>query len=104
MFRDWYILKDGKILPATIKEWCVWFDNVENRRIEYTEEEDFCVSTVFLGMDHGLGYSDKALLFEVLIVLQESDGSEFMFFDKRLVADGSQPRHHQSKENSQQPF
>jgi hypothetical protein len=65
--RIWYILKDGKIQPATLDEWDRWFNDVENRRIEYTEEEDFCVSTVFLGMDHGLGYSDKPLCFETLI-------------------------------------
>jgi len=65
--RLWYILEDGKIKSATIEEWSVWFNDVENRRIDYTEEEDFCVSTVFLGMDHGLGYSEKPLLFETLI-------------------------------------
>ena len=46
-----YILVNGKIKEASLLEWAQWFENIENRRIDYTEiSEGVFVSTVFLGI------------------------------------------------------
>jgi len=58
----------GEIKEVSAVEWSVWFEDVENRRIEYTNEEDFCVSTVFLGIDHSYGCGDQMLLYESCIL------------------------------------
>lgn len=78
-----YIYKDGKILEATLLEWAKWFEGddggIENRRIEYTEEEEFCVSTVFIGIDHGFGMNEDALLFETCILRGPENLNQHLF-------------------------
>jgi hypothetical protein len=63
-----YILENGKIRMADITEWAMWFENVDNRRIERTTSDDFDVSTVFLGIDHNFSEEGPAILFETCIL------------------------------------
>lgn len=44
--------------------WARWHEDVENRRVAYTELEKGWVSTVFLGIDHRFGGHGPPLLFE----------------------------------------
>jgi hypothetical protein len=66
----YYILdkKTGEIKTVSMFEWSAWFEDVENRRIEVTEEDDFRVSTVFIGIDHSYGIGDQALLYETCVL------------------------------------
>lgn len=62
-----YILRDGKIYPATPMEWGRWFENVENRLVEKTDINGASVSTVFMGLDHSHGQGSHKLLFETMV-------------------------------------
>lgn len=74
----YYILKNGKIKPASLMEWALWFEDHQQRRIDMTDISGFekypkgeMVSTVFLGIDHGLCFESwkehKPILFESMI-------------------------------------
>jgi hypothetical protein len=67
-----YVYEKGKIRKVDLLEWAKWFEDFENRRLEYTEEEGFCVSTVFLGIDHSFivdpALDHKPILFETCIL------------------------------------
>ena len=69
-----YILdEEGNPKPAELLEWAKWFErSMLERRIAFDEIGDFLVSTVFLGLDHGLDGSTP-LLFETIMFL---DGKE----------------------------
>jgi hypothetical protein len=47
-------------------EWAQWFGTAD-RRVARTEVGDVEVSTVFLGTDHGFGYSTRPILFETMV-------------------------------------
>ncbi len=51
--------------PDTLK-WAEWFENIGNRRVALTDFPECHISTVFLGIDHNFGWSDKPLLFETM--------------------------------------
>ena len=61
-----YILEDGKIKKASLLEWARWFEDINNRRVDYTEiSKDHYVSTVFLGIDHNFDPDDnRTILYE----------------------------------------
>lgn len=46
--------------------WARWFEN-SSRHVRDVVVLDMRVSTVFLGMDHGYGVTDKPVLFETII-------------------------------------
>lgn len=61
-----FVLRDRKIVPATLMEWAQWFE-AGNRKIARTElGPRGVVSTVFLGLDHGSG-NGPPILFETLV-------------------------------------
>jgi hypothetical protein len=73
--RHYYILKNGKITPATLLEWVYWFEDFTNRQIENTtlnhNQQNVTISTVFLGINHDLNFTDLAnkrpILFETMV-------------------------------------
>jgi hypothetical protein len=70
--RLYYILENGKIKNATFWEWMKWFNDIDNRRIDFTEFDDGSyVSTVCLGIDHGFCFDDflkhRPILFESMV-------------------------------------
>lgn len=67
---DWYILKGEEIVPSDIVEYSKWYSERDiDRIIAKTNIGDAQVSTVFLGLDHGMG---TALDGEFLPVLFET--------------------------------
>ncbi len=48
-----YILKDRKIVRASLLEWAQWFEHREHRVVAKSDVCGFRVSTIFLGMDSG---------------------------------------------------
>lgn len=69
----YYVLKNGKIKPATVMEWAIWFEDFQNRRVDHTDIRDLpnypggeMISTVFLGLDHGM-MCEKPVLFETMV-------------------------------------
>ena len=63
-----YIL-DNKI-PVPVEDtetWGRWFNNIENRRVAQTEETNWVVSTVFLGIDHRFTNQGAPQFFETQV-------------------------------------
>lgn len=50
-----------------------WFAVMANRRVAHTERDGLAISTVFLGVDHGLTPSGP-LLFETMVLGGDHDG------------------------------
>ena len=68
----YYILDGRKPVPCNdLIEWSKWYRE-ENRRVNFNESNDIRVSTIFLGIDHGLD-EDKPILFETMIFGGEHD-------------------------------
>lgn len=57
---------DGNNLEE-LRSWALWFEDINNTRIAYHEVGNLIVSTVFLGIDHNMGYDDRPVLFETII-------------------------------------
>jgi len=66
MFMDYYILKDGEAVKASSFYEYLEFFNSKERFLALEENEEFYVSTVFLGISHGKDRNGQPLLFETL--------------------------------------
>ena len=71
----WYTLDEYlQIRTATVEEWGVFFNDMEQRRIAHTKvSPKVSVSTVFLGLDHSFS-GGPPLLFESLVFGGKHDG------------------------------
>ena len=47
-------------------KWAQWFEKLDSRRVDHTHIGDSTVSTVFLGLDHGLE-DGEAILWETMV-------------------------------------
>lgn len=56
--------KDGS--PLKTEEWCQKFEDLGYRRIAKTHVGPFCISTVWLGLDHAFCVG-KPLIFETMV-------------------------------------
>lgn len=71
---DWYILGNhGQIIKTDVATASQWLSIRENKRIAYTEIGHLFVSTVFLGLDHGMPSrgNGSPILFETMTFHQE---------------------------------
>lgn len=75
-----FILENGKpVLAISTEAWGRWFEVFSNRVVQQTKVgPDVTVSTVFLGIDHGVG-SGKCLLFETLVLGGHRDGEQLRY-------------------------
>lgn len=66
-----YILEGHEIVACPDREkWSYWMfgaDEKETRRVALDEVDGFEVSTVFIGIDNGFGYTDRPILFETMV-------------------------------------
>lgn len=70
--RPRYYKRDGTPYPNTSENealfaWAKDLENLEYKRVEWTEIGNVQVSTVWLGLDHSFGIGDKPLIFETMI-------------------------------------
>ena len=69
-----YILVNGKIREVSLFEFAIWFEDTNNRRIDYTTiNDDVFVSTIFLGLDMNFTPKEKwktipPILFETMVM------------------------------------
>jgi len=62
-----YILKYRNPYPYNnLIKWGKWYENINNRIVRRTYINDIFISTVFLGLDHGMD-NGKPILFETMI-------------------------------------
>ena len=67
---DWYILDENQNpIPATQDESHEFIKDINNRRIVLDEVGEYKVSTLFLGLDHGVGYVPH--LFETMVFTKD---------------------------------
>jgi hypothetical protein len=60
------------------------------RRVAGTVQDDVFVSTVWLGLDHGFGYTDRPLIFETMIFGGDYDGGEWRYSTLDEALEGHQ--------------
>ncbi len=72
---EYYTLDESNNpVPCTLREWGDLYETEtgqDRRRVASDTVDDYDVSTVFLGLDHGYGFSKKPLLFETMIFGKE---------------------------------
>ncbi len=76
--KPYFVLVNGKIKPATLFEWCRWFEDDKLRRVDLTDisnEPNYPggdrISTVCLGLDHNHDFDPYLthipILFETMV-------------------------------------
>jgi hypothetical protein len=87
---DKFILDvDGNPQPCEdIEIWGPWMENRTARRIGKDTVGESEVSTVFLGLDHGFGYSGLPILFETMIFGGQHDGYQTRYCTKQEALEG----------------
>ncbi len=68
---DYYNLdENNNCVQCTLQEWADLYEietGQDRRRVGFDKVDDYEISTVFLGLDHGGRFSSKPLLFETMI-------------------------------------
>lgn len=62
----YYILRDKEPVAVEMMEWARWFGDAD-RHVGETVYEGVLISTIFLGLDHGIGQGGPPLLFETMV-------------------------------------
>lgn len=73
METNLYYDLDGN--PCDMYTWADLFDDFDGRVIGRTTVGHYTVSTVWLGIDHGLGTESKPVLWESMIFINAEDGT-----------------------------
>lgn len=63
----WMLNAKHEPVRCTMKQWAVFFENIENRQVEETKIDDVRISTVFLGLDHNWSDQGSPILFETMV-------------------------------------
>lgn len=69
-----YIFVNGKIKEVSFLEFAIWFEDIDNRRVDKTTiNDDVFVSTIFLGIDHNFmpkeaWKENPPVLFETMVM------------------------------------
>jgi hypothetical protein len=58
--------------PITMGAWSRLHRDDDYRTVELTDVGGYRVSTVWLGLDHGFGYSERPLIFETMVFGDDS--------------------------------
>jgi hypothetical protein len=67
-FGKFYILDDERRpVRASMIEWAIWFEPMDNRRVAETLTKHYRISTLFTRLDHRFIQSGPALLFETMV-------------------------------------
>lgn len=72
-----------------VKEWGKFFENPVNRRVAEDEGGNIRVSTVFLAIDHGHGFTGQPVLFETMVFKNGED----IFCDRYATWDAAEKGH-----------
>jgi hypothetical protein len=76
MRNPYYILKGHKAIKADLMTWARWFETAKMTRIvKQSETDNGEISTVFLGLDHGLTRA-RPILFQTMIFGGTLDGQQ----------------------------
>lgn len=73
----YYVLRDGVPVPEpNLRVWARWFEGSMPERVIGQDEPvpGVCVSTVFLGSDHGYGAESAPVLYETIVFDDDGTG------------------------------
>jgi len=83
-WHRYYILDErGYTKPVEVLEWSKWFGKFENRLVERTKENDFSVTTIFLGIDSNYERffdplaPQEPILFETCVLKSPKQGKNY---------------------------
>lgn len=74
---NYFILEGKEAVPVESRTWGDWFETAE-RHVAFTEIDGLEISTVFLGLDHGHGFTNRPLLFETMVFNKGGDEDQYM--------------------------
>jgi hypothetical protein len=77
---------DGRRITPV--EWGLMFSRP--RRVAYLDRDGVEVSTVWLGLDHGFGYTDRPLIFETMIFGGDYDEEQWRYATLDEALEGHQ--------------
>jgi hypothetical protein len=72
-------LYDRKGNPISIAEWMMLFHDRDYQVLAQTRVGEVLVSTVWLGIDHGFGYTEWPVLFETIVFGPIDSGEEHRY-------------------------
>lgn len=77
MSKFWILNEKKKMIKASLEEWGRWFE-LDERIVAQEYIGEYFISTVFLGIDHGLNFSEEArpVVFESLVFGSEREALE----------------------------
>jgi hypothetical protein len=66
-----YFILEGHIpVACDVLTWSRWFeDHYGNFHVNWTEQDDVCISTVFLGINHNFFGDGPPILFETMVFI-----------------------------------
>lgn len=85
----------GNLIEDAVVLWSEFFANIERRRVGRDEIDNIVISTVFLGIDHGFGISERPILFETMIF--DESGNE-VYCRRYYTWDEAEAGHHEAVE------
>lgn len=68
-----FILEGKEAVSVDVRTWGDWLETAKHQ-VAFTEIDGLEISTVFLGLDHGHGFTKKPLLFETMIKSRQREG------------------------------
>ena len=68
--RYYKLTKDKRVVQVSLKESLKGYNT--DRRVDFTEDKNYNISTVFLVLDHSFGESDPPLVFETMVFPNDS--------------------------------
>lgn len=60
-----------------VLKWGAWYETGD-RRVKMDIVGDYCISTIFLGLDYGWGWKDRPIIWETMVF----KGEESLWFDR----------------------
>jgi hypothetical protein len=61
-----FILVGREPVEVDFETWAIWYGDLDNRQVKYTQQGDVWVSTIFMGLDHNFGNRGPMILFETM--------------------------------------
>lgn len=73
---NYTLLPDHTVKQASLMEWATWFEEKNNRIVQQDRNEQYFVSTCFLGIDHSYGEGPPQL-FETMVFAQKDGKTDY---------------------------
>lgn len=86
----WYFDRDGN--PISRTEWAWLFAQPEYQIVRHWHRDEWLVSTVWLGLDHGFGFEETPIIYETMVFRVPG----FEDYERRYATEGDAVAGHDS--------